>query len=312
MAIIRLFSHTDLDGYGCNIVMKALMGDDTLTIATNVNYDEINETIKKYINNEEYKNYALTFITDISVNEEIAELIDRTKDLNLVLLDHHPTAEWLNKYKWANVCVNNCFEKTSGTELLFNYFVSLEGLITDWNYFKEISDFVKQVKRYDTWLWKEKYYDDTPKKLNDLFYILGYDKFYSSLKENNFNIDFLIHDYSYLLENQQKKINKYIEKKNKEIIGCEIKNYNVGVVFANQYQSELGNRLSELNLQYDLIAMIGENSISYRTIKEDVDCGEFAKLFNGGGHPKAAGSEINEEQKIKIIDLLFDKGLEGN
>lgn len=311
MATIRLFSHTDLDGYGCNIVMEALVSQSRV-ITTNINYEENNEIIKNYILSGEYKDYRCTFITDISVNEEVAELIDKTKDLKLVLLDHHPTAEWLNKYDWANVCVNNCFEKTSGTELLFNFLVSSDGCVEDWNYFREIHDFVKQVKRYDTWLWKEKYNDDTPKKLNDLFYILGYDKFYSSLKENNFNVKFLIHDYSYLLENQQKKINKYIEKKDKEIIGCKIKNYNVGVVFANQYQSELGNRLSELNPQYDLIAMIGENSISYRTIKEDVDCGEFAKLFNGGGHLKAAGSEINEEQKIKIIDLLFDKGLEGN
>ena len=311
MATIRLFSRTDLDGYGCNIVMKALVSQSTV-IATNMNYEENNEIVKNYILSGEYKNYRCTFITDISVNEEVAELIDKTKDLRLVLLDHHPTAEWLNKYDWANVCVNNCFEKTSGTELLFNFLVSSDGCVEDWNYFREIHDFVKQVKRYDTWLWKEKYNDDTPKKLNDLFYILGYDKFYSSLKENNFNVKFLIHDYSYLLENQQKKIDKYIEKKNKEIIGCPIRDYNVGVVFANQYQSELGNRLSELNPQYDLIAMIGENTVSYRTTKEDVDCGEFAKLFNGGGHLKTAGSEINEEQKNKIIDLLFDKGLEGN
>lgn len=309
MATIRLFSHTDLDGYGCNIVMKALVSQ---VIATNMNYEENNEIVKNYILSGEYKNYRCTFITDISVNEEVAELIDKTKDLRLVLLDHHPTAEWLNKYDWANVCVNNCFEKTSGTELLFNFLVSSDGCVEDWNYFREIHDFVKQVKRYDTWLWKEKYNDDTPKKLNDLFYILGYDKFYSSLKENNFNVKFLIHDYSYLLENQQKKIDKYIEKKNKEIIGCPIKDYNVGVVFANQYQSELGNRLSELNPQYDLIAMIGENTISYRTTKENINCGKFAKLFEGGGLPKAAGSEINEEQKNKIIDLLFDKGLEGN
>lgn len=311
MATIRLFSHTDLDGYGCNIVMKALVSQSTV-IATNMNYEENNEIVKNYILSGEYKNYRCTFITDISVNEEVAELIDKTKDLRLVLLDHHPTAEWLNKYDWANVCVNNCFEKTSGTELLFNFLVSSDGCVEDWNYFREIHDFVKQVKRYDTWLWKEKYNDDTPKKLNDLFYILGYDKFYSSLKENNFNVKFLIHDYSYLLENQQKKIDKYIEKKNKEIIGCPIRDYNVGVVFANQYQSELGNRLSELNPQYDLIAMIGENTVSYRTTKENINCGKFAKLFEGGGHPKAAGSEINEEQKNKIIDLLFDKGLEGN
>lgn len=311
MATIRLFSHTDLDGYGCNIVIKALVSQSTV-IATNMNYEENNEIVKNYILSGEYKNYRCTFITDISVNEEVAELIDKTKDLRLVLLDHHPTAEWLNKYDWANVCVNNCFEKTSGTELLFNFLVSSDGCVEDWNYFREIHDFVKQVKRYDTWLWKEKYNDDTPKKLNDLFYILGYDKFYSSLKENNFNVKFLIHDYSYLLENQQKKIDKYIEKKNKEIIGCPIRDYNVGVVFANQYQSELGNRLSELNPQYDLIAMIGENTISYRTTKENINCGKFAKLFEGGGHPKTAGSEINEEQKNKIIDLLFDKGLEGN
>ena len=311
MATIRLFSHTDLDGYGCNIVMKALVSQARV-ITTNINYEENNEIIKNYILSGEYKDYRCTFITDISVNEEVAELIDKTKDLKLVLLDHHPTAEWLNKYDWANVCVNNCFEKTSGTELLFNFLVSSDGCVEDWNYFREIHDFVKQVKRYDTWLWKEKYNDDTPKKLNDLFYILGYDKFYSSLKENNFNVKFLIHDYSYLLENQQKKIDKYIEKKDKEIIGCKIKNYNVGVVFANQYQSELGNRLSELNPQYDLIAMIGENTFSYRAIKDNANCGEFAKLFGGGGHPKASGSEINEEQKNKIIDLLFDKGLEGN
>ena len=170
MATIRLFSHTDLDGYGCNIVMKALVSQSTV-IATNMNYEENNEIVKNYILSGEYKNYRCTFITDISVNEEVAELIDKTKDLRLVLLDHHPTAEWLNKYDWANVCVNNCFEKTSGTELLFNFLVSSDGCVEDWNYFREIHDFVKQVKRYDTWLWKEKYNDDTPKKLNDLFYI---------------------------------------------------------------------------------------------------------------------------------------------
>lgn len=76
-------------------------------------------------------------------------------------------------------------------------------------------------------------------------------------------------------------------------------------MFASQYQSELGNRLLELNPQYDLIAMIGENSISYRTTKDNINCGEFAKLFNGGGHPKTAGSEINLTQKEDIINILF-------
>ena len=310
MSRIKLFSHTDLDGYGCNIVMKAL---GINVDETNINYGEINEVVQDYIQSGIYKNYDITFITDISINKEVAKLIDNTKDLKIVLLDHHPTAEWLNKYEWACVTVNNTLEKTSGTEMLFNYLITqASDLITDWSDIRNISNFVNHVKRYDTWLWKNKYNDDTSKKLNDLFYILGYKKFYEFLEEESFDINFLIHEYSYLLENQQKKIDEYIEKKNKEIIGCKIKNYNVGVVFANQYQSELGNRLSEMNPQYDLIAMIGENSISYRTTKDNINCGGFAKLFNGGGHPKASGSEISEEQKIKIIDLLFDKGLEEN
>ena len=56
MATIRLFSHTDLDGYGCNIVMKALVSQSTV-IATNMNYEENNEIVKNYILSGEYKNY---------------------------------------------------------------------------------------------------------------------------------------------------------------------------------------------------------------------------------------------------------------
>lgn len=121
MSRIKLFSHTDLDGYGCNIVMKAL---GINVDETNINYGEINEVVQDYIQNRIYKNYDITFITDISINEEVAKLIDNTKDLTVILLDHHPTAEWLNKYEWACVTVNNTLEKTSGTEMLFNYLIS--------------------------------------------------------------------------------------------------------------------------------------------------------------------------------------------
>lgn len=39
--------------------------------------------------------------------------------------------------------------------------------------------------------------------------------------------------------------------------------------------------------------MIGENAISYRTIKDDVNVSNFAKLIgNGDSHPKAAGNPI--------------------
>ena len=301
---VMLFSHTDLDGYGCNIVLEAL---NIPYFAININYENVNEVIKEYIEGEYYKDYKKTYITDISVNEEVVELINNTKDLNLVLLDHHPTAEWLNKYNWANVSVNGAFEKTSGTEMLFNYLLSKDFniLLNNKENLYNIISLVQRIKRYDTWLWKDKYNDESAKKLNDLFYILGERNFITRLNKCKYNADFLINEYEYLLKAQQDKINKYVEKKNRELIKYPIDKYKVGVVFANQFQSELGNKLAELNPDCDLIAMIGENTISYRSIKDNVNCGEFAKLFGGGGHPKAAGSEISLKQKEDIINILF-------
>ena len=301
---VMLFSHTDLDGYGCNIVLEAL---NIPYFAININYENNNEVIKEYIEGEYYKDYKKTYITDMSVNEEVAELINNTKDLNLVLLDHHPTSEWLNKYNWAKVLVDGAFEKTSGTEMLFNYLLSTDCniLFNNKENLYNIISLVQRIKRYDTWLWKDKYNDESAKKLSDLFYILGGINFITRLNEYKYNADLLINEYEYLLKAQQEKINKYMEKKNKELIKKRIDEYEVGIVFANQFQSELGNKLAELNPDCDLIAMIGENTISYRSIKDNVNCGEFAKLFGGGGHPKTAGSEISLTQKEDIINILF-------
>ena len=301
---VMLFSHTDLDGYGCNIVLEAL---NIPYFAININYENNNEVIKEYIEGEYYKDYKKTYITDISVNEEVAELINNTKDLNLVLLDHHPTSEWLNKYSWVNVSVNGAFEKTCGTEMLFNYLLSKDCniLLNNKENLYNIILLVQKIKRWVTWLWKDKYNDESSKKLNDLFYILGERNFITRLNKYKYNADLLINEYEYLLKAQQDKINKYVEKKNKELIKRKINKYEVGIVFANQFQSELGNKLAESNSDCDLIAMIGENTISYRSIKDNVNCGEFAKLFGGGGHPKTSGSEISLKQKEDIINILF-------
>ncbi|WP_252241566.1 DHHA1 domain-containing protein [Clostridium sp. ZBS18] len=185
------------------------------------------------------------------------------------------------------------------------YNLNKKGLINK----NKLFDFVENVRKYDTWLWKEKYNDFTPKKLNDLFFILGYERFeneiINNLNCNLYNTKNFIDENKLLLELQQERIDKYIEKKNKEIIEYDIAGNKAGVVFAEQFQSELGNKLSELNPQYDLIIMIGDKTISYRTVKDNVNCGEIAKLFSGGGHPKASGSQISDKVKLEYIKSLF-------
>ena len=78
-----------------------------------------------------------------------------------------------------------------------------------------------------------------------------------------------------------------------------------GFVFSDRYTSELGNYLSEIHPELDYIAMVNmsNGTVSYRTVKEDIDLGcEIAHSYGGGGHKKAAGSQFD----ISIIrDLVI-------
>ena len=104
----------------------------------------------------------------------------------------------------------------------------------------------------------------------------------------------------------KEKIDKYIESKDKTIIVKEIQGYQAGVVFAEQYHSELGNKLSEMHPELDFIAMINpSHSVSYRTVKKNIDLSVIAKVYKGGGHTQSSGSPISKEMKNNILDLLF-------
>lgn len=47
------------------------------------------------------------------------------------------------------------------------------------------------------------------------------------------------------------------------------------------------------------------NIVVYRTIKEDVDVADIAKLFGGGGHKPAAGSQICANVNEAVISSIF-------
>jgi nanoRNase/pAp phosphatase (c-di-AMP/oligoRNAs hydrolase) len=80
-------------------------------------------------------------------------------------------------------------------------------------------------------------------------------------------------------------------------------------VFADKHFNEIGNRLCHRHPEIDFVAMInmGKCSISYRTIRDDINLGmEIAKKFGGGGHPKAAGSGFPTEFKHSALSIIFN------
>lgn len=294
--MIKLITHNDLDGVGCYIVARVLL-DEEIDV-TYCNYGDVNEEVLKAIENENV--YSKIFITDISVTEEVANELDKIGE-KVVLLDHHPTALFLNRYSWAKV--EEYFdieEKTCATRLLYDYFNANGNVYLD--------TFVEKVRLFDTWLWKEKYNDEDAKYLNDLRYILGKEDFANSLISKIKSKSTLFNEFDLkLLAIKQREIDSYVEKKDKDLVVTEIRGYKAGVVIAESNQSELGNRLCEMHPELDLVAMVNQNGISYRTVKDNVNVSEIAKYFGGGGHPKASGSSVPKECLEGFIEALFNR-----
>lgn len=308
---VKLFSHSDLDGISCGIIGKLAFLNIDIEYC---DYDNINGKITNYILDEEYKKYGITFITDISVDQYVAQSINNVINTSnkFILLDHHKTAEFLNKYDWCTVVESINGEKTCGTSLFYYYLID-HGFLQNsrawkWDKCSNLYQFVESVRKYDTWLWKTKYNEIEPKMWNDLLYIMGRDNFIEKIMDIvGFKYNFGFDEFDFkLLEYKQREIDYYIDSKNKDIIVKEIQGYQVGVVFAERYVSELGNKLSELHPELDFIAMINpSHSISYRTVKNNIDLGLIAGKYKGGGHPQASGSPVDNNMRSKIIDLIF-------
>lgn len=304
--MIKLFTHTDLDGIGCAILAKLAFGEEVEI--EYCDYDNINEKVKYYLNtNDDSLSYI--YITDISVNEETAKMLDKRG--GTCLLDHHPTALELNKYRWCKVMIEDLNGlKTSGTKMLYHW-LGINGYLNEELENNESLDkFAELVRDYDTWRWSILGEDGfICKQINDLLYLYGRDKFItwciSEIHDDVFP-KLCVAD-ELVLELKQKEIDKYVEEKDKTMVISPMCGHVCGFVFAEKYFSELGSRLCTTHPEIDFIAMIDmDGTVSYRTVKDNIDLGkDVAKLFGGGGHPKAAGSQFSEEIRLNVIENIF-------
>lgn len=320
---IKLFTHTDLDGIGCAILAYLAFGRENVDIEY-CDYSNVNDKVGDFFVKGSPVEYNAVFITDISINNELAIYItNEASEPRVHLFDHHATALGLNKYDWCEVSVmNDTLDiKTSGTELFYTYLRRHEQFDhLSVNVIGNIDEFVDIVLDYDTWRWKELGKEGIVcKQMNDLFYIYGREIFIDWALDQILTLKFyrgisVFPIYSEkdmaLLDQKQKDIDIYIEEKNKQLFHrVDEVGHTYGVVFAERYFSELGNRLCEINPDLAYIAMIDISSgtVSYRTIRDDIDVGgEIAHAYGGGGHPKAAGSTFDKDQiQCTVHGLIF-------
>jgi oligoribonuclease NrnB/cAMP/cGMP phosphodiesterase (DHH superfamily) len=231
---VKLFTHTDLDGIGCAVLAYLAFGRKNVDVEY-CDYGDVDEKVEVFMEDcDLYRSYNQIFITDISVSDSVANMIDILDrvDRRVQLFDHHGTALFLNKYDWCmikeDIYLPNII-KTCGTELFCVYALWPEYLnIYTPDVRGKIIQFVDIVRNYDTWRWKE--LDDKgliSKQMNDLFHIYGREKFIDwAMKRIMFGTSPLHQDKWFsetdmlLLDQKQKDIDIYVEEKkqaNKEV-----------------------------------------------------------------------------------------------
>lgn len=294
---VKLFTHTDLDGIGCYIVACRYFDKENVDVVY-CDYDNVNEKIEEFMIGSEKWNYDLIFITDISINESVSTIVNEyAPQLDIKLLDHHTTALWLNKYDWCYVSDEYDSKKTSGTQLLYNYLRNrFDELRIGYIPLKQL---VLDITLYDSWRWMNDFEEPymPSKKLNDLYYLIGRDKFVDEVLDGK-----TINDFELLLDVERNRIERIVDKKKTQLQIASMKDINsidrmFGYVFSESNSSEIGNVLCRENTDLDFIAIIDVcgKGVSLRSIlpESELHLGkDIAKMFNGGGHAQASGCKL--------------------
>lgn len=290
----------DIDGVSPVILLK-LMGRevDFYLLETN----EVAERVPLLLE-EDLDRYENIYITDLVLEEELYQWISCQEFVSKVhIFDHHISGKYAKDYSFATLDVDEC-----ATSLFYRY-LQENGLFV---FSPKVCEYVTHVFHLDLWYWKERG-DLVAKKLGDLFEIYGnieYIKhFVLNLQEDSLPI--LTIEDERLLEIEQNRIERYFKRKNEQLLVFRYQEYKMGVVFAESYRSELGMFLQEAHPELDFIAMIHiGGGVSLRTQRDDIDLSIIAHAFGGGGHKKASGFGVLEDQRIDIVKRLFTGAIE--
>jgi oligoribonuclease NrnB/cAMP/cGMP phosphodiesterase (DHH superfamily) len=269
-----LITHTDLDGVTCAVLYaKCFPGTQVYF----VEYDQVNEIVMQLVAEDMD---TPIMISDMSVNEDIAELLNVRGNVDLV--DHHPTAKWLSvQYPWA-LC-----------DISFSASHAMYRLLSEKFNIQDYKDLADIADDYDTWG-----HDTEPKPvskdLTRLLGLLGQVRFFQrflqipSVTLSDTEIALIQLD----TEWEQQYINDSLAQVS---VAEDAEGNKYGLLAADRYVSVVCHEILKAipELEYVLSLDFRKDKASVRS-RGKVDVGAMAKSLGGGGHKKAAGFPLQQ------------------
>lgn len=309
-------SHTDLDGYGCQLITSHFF--DNISFF-NSNYgkeitERFHEIVELMEKNNKTKNIIL--ITDLNLTKEQCEYFEKniqnaSVDAKLMLLDHHKSGqECFEKFSWYYLDDTRC-----ATKITYEFFASIYGQNKD---MKHLTDVINAV---DIWLSDDEHFElgkvclglvANAREINRIMFANANSKYIFSLLKNSIPyfrqkdphiaLDTAIHGIKKEFFKETKDntlsnlVSKYMVKlltKYKQNMTIKYGNYKGILTYNIGNVSVIGNDFLLENEEFDFFMDVtSRKTVSFRS-NNKANVSEIAKkLANGGGHPNASGGTL--------------------
>jgi len=338
---IHHLSHTDLDGYGCQMVSRHFF--DSIDFY-NSNYGkEINECFNQIlytIQSSPLEKHTI-LITDLNLTTDQAKEFESKvnvcgKEILLLVLDHHKTGQECEEaHEWYFLDSSRC-----ATKITYDFFSTLYGKD------EKLEKFVNVVNAVDIWL------DDKPefelgkvcmglvssaKEVNRVMFTKENTQYIFSLlqevqefftcKDAHIALDDNLHrlkkkffkgqDKDDTLNNLISTYNVILLTKNKDKMQITYKDYKGILTYNIGNVSVIGNDFLNANPDFDFFMDItSKKTISMRS-NGKVDVSKVAAhIANGGGHHNAAGGLLSNFKdgfiydtiRTQVVNIMSNKG----
>ena len=308
---VLLISHiADMDGLGCVILGKLCFSNmDTILIEPS----DLEDTIISLIENDKFKEYNKIFITDLGMKDSTAKIINDSDIKNIIMhIDHHESNKSVGVNFWSTVVYKIGDFKPSGTSLFYDYLISIfkDNVYLNYNSTKEL---VEAIRTNDTYQFKDEF-DRLGINLTNVLVSEGRDYITSEFTNRIINGN---HD-NFILTDSEIEIcykadlefEEYLKWCDEHLIKINFLDYFVGFSISTKFTSGIGNKLGikyKDELDFILIANYEKESFSIRSVN-DINVATICKKLGGGGHDKAGGFPMTDENLL-LTSPYFDKNI---
>lgn len=274
-------THTDADGYGCEVMLRKAYPDKDVGVVTASEQGPHSlEQIGDYIANS-VSDETPIFIMDLAPDADKGrKFIDpfRHHTANVTVVDHH---EWkdedMNQIEWvADVYhdVDKC-----ATQIMYDEFVDDND--------DSIEKLAELTADHDLWIKEQEEDSDA---LSDLTYSSEREEYVDLAMEHG--VDVINTDIGEkIIEEARETRNKKTELAINRATYYEINGYKVAITYGSCNASDVGSKIYEG--ETDLVCVIYPNgNVSFRSSDEAPIARKVAIEMGGGGHKCAAGAKI--------------------